>query len=160
MLWIKKCKNCMVEKLVSEFRFNWYSRNWKKVYKPYCSYCYNLMGRNDRIINGDEIRRKRREYESKNREKIRNYKREAYAKMTPEQKKYIQRRNRKWRNRNKLIWKRRWIRIQVIRILENKIPRKYEKRQSWVNTKLIQKNILKKNILCWKWLSKDIYGVW
>ena len=79
----KKCKNCNVEKEVKDLKPNWYSKNWTKIYKPLCKYCFSIEIHNDTILKPPRYWRRisnRRKYENDNREKMREYGREYYEK--------------------------------------------------------------------------------
>jgi hypothetical protein len=42
----KVCKNCGIEKEITQFGSNWFSKKGTHIYKPSCKYCTNLIKRN------------------------------------------------------------------------------------------------------------------
>ena len=104
---MKTCRNCWVTREIEFFNSNWYSRNWKKTYKPFCKYCQSIMQKNSRkpeivIIRWKvfekeketniKLKEKKRQHYKENREKLLAYKREFYANLSEDKKQKIIRR--------------------------------------------------------------------
>lgn len=118
----KKCNQCWVTKEVTEYKSNWYNKNWVKVYKPTCKYCFNLMERNSRILKTEQylkVKANRNKYREENKEKCKEYNKKYYANLSKYDKKKIMVRN--TNNRYKRNWfiyaKIRWIKIKILRII-------------------------------------------
>lgn len=102
----KKCANCNIKREVKDFQKNWYSKTWLITYKPKCKFCFNLIKRNERIINPESnqiLKEKRREYCKTIKEKIKIYWKKRYNNLEPKGKKELIKRTKE--NRHKRNWK-------------------------------------------------------
>lgn len=101
----KKCNNCNITKDLKDFKSNWYSKKWTKLYKPQCKYCMNLYLKNyykDRIVierwkpviianekRLEKIKHKQNRYQ-KNKERINAKEKARYHSKSPKEKRKTQ----------------------------------------------------------------------
>lgn len=95
----RKCRNCKATKDNSEFKSNWYSKKWTKLYKPYCKVCIPFITKIKFELKRsiiwiewtyeEYIKTTRRAYYDKNREQFSEYNRKRWSNKDSEEKKVI-----------------------------------------------------------------------
>ena len=121
----KKCSNCNIKREVTEFKSNWYTAKWTKIYKPKCKSCFNLIERNSRILKTKQylkIKETRNKYREENKDRFNKYNKKYYDNLSETQKNKIMKQNydnrikRNWFIKNKL----HWIKTKLLRIIWKK----------------------------------------